>query len=61
MAGKRCGADWADWWLWSWGVVAVTLIVLVFTPLLSFKWWAVAAGIGFGTMEGLGLWHPRDP
>jgi len=61
VAGKRCGANWSNLWLRAWGVVAVTLIVLVFTPVLSFVQWAVAAGIGFGTMEGLGLWHPDDP
>jgi len=61
MAGKRCGEHWSSKWLWAWGVVAVGLIVLVFTPVLSFKWWALAALIGFGSMEALGLWRPDDP
>ncbi len=61
MAGKRCGANWSNLWLWAWGVVAVTLIVLVFTSVLSFLQWAVAALIGFGTMEVLGLLRPDDP
>ena len=41
------------WWLWLWGVVAVVLIALVF--LLPFEVWALLALIGFGTMEGIGL------
>lgn len=41
------------WWLWLWGVVAVGLLVsLIFVP---FRWWAVAALAGFGTMESVGL------
>jgi hypothetical protein len=50
---------WARWWIWLWGIVAVGLIVsLRFLPFLH---WAVAAGIGFGLMEGLGLLRPHDP
>jgi hypothetical protein len=49
---------WARWWLWLWGVVAVTLLVLVF--LIPFRWWAIAAGVGFGVLEGIGLAHPDD-
>jgi hypothetical protein len=52
-------APWASWWLWLWGVVAVTLIVLVF--VLPFKWWALAALVSFGKMEALGLLRPNDP
>jgi hypothetical protein len=50
---------WARWWLWLWGGVAVALLVLIF--FLPFRWWAVAAAVGFGTMEGLGLVKPDDP
>ena len=50
---------WARWWLWMWGVVAVGLIVAVF--FVPFLWWAVAAAVGFGTMEGIGLLRPHDP
>jgi hypothetical protein len=42
------------WWVWLWGAVAVALIVLV--PFIPFKWWALLALIGFGTMEGIGLY-----
>jgi len=51
---------WAPWWLGLWGAVAVGLIVLALTPVLSFKWWAVAAFIGFGSMETVGLLRPHD-
>ena len=50
---------WARWWLWLWGAVAVALLVLIF--FLPFRWWALLAGVGFGTMEGIGLVHPDDP
>ena len=50
---------WARWWLWLWGGVAVTLLVLTF--FLPFRWWALAAATGFGTMEGVGLIKPDDP
>src|SRR5215211_8323087 len=49
---------WARWWLYLWGVVAVTLLVLVF--FLPFGWWAGAAAVGFGTLEGIGLWRAND-
>lgn len=49
---------WARWWIWMWGVVAVGLIVLAF--LIPFKWWALAALVGFGSMEAIGLAHPND-
>jgi fatty acid desaturase len=49
---------WETWWLWLWGVVAVALIVLIF--FLPFKWWGVAALVGFGTLEGFGLSSPDD-
>lgn len=49
---------WARWWLWLWGVVALGLIALVF--LVPFLWWALAALVGFGVMEGLGLVRPHD-
>lgn len=49
---------WARWWLWLWGIVAIALLVLVF--LLPFRWWAIAAGLGFGTLEGIGLARPGD-
>ena len=52
-------APWATWWLWLWGVVAVGLIALVF--FIAFKWWAVAALAGFGTMEAIGLVRADDP
>jgi hypothetical protein len=50
---------WARWWLWLWGVVALGLIGLIF--VWPFKWWALVAVIGFGTMEGVGLVHTNDP
>jgi hypothetical protein len=49
---------WARWWLYLWGVVAVALLVLVF--FLPFGWWAGAAAVGFGTLEGIGLWRADD-
>jgi hypothetical protein len=58
-AGESPDAPWAPWWLWLWGIVAVGLIALIF--LVPFKWWAVAAVVGFGPMEGLGLLRPHDP
>jgi hypothetical protein len=51
---------WARWWLWLWGGVAVGLIVLALTPVLSFKEWAAAALVGFGSMEGIGLYKADD-
>jgi len=56
--GRQAPAPWASWWIWLWGVVAIALIVLIF--LIPFKWWALAALIGFGTMEGIGLVNPDD-
>jgi hypothetical protein len=50
---------WAKWWLWLWGTVAIGLLVLL--RFLAFKWWAIAAGAGFGTMEAIGLIHDDDP
>lgn len=50
---------WAPWWLWLWGIVAVGLIASIF--LMPFKWWAVAAVAGFGSMEAIGLLRPHDP
>lgn len=44
---------WANWWLYLWAAVGAALIALVF--LLAFPWWCLAALIGFGTMEGVGL------
>lgn len=41
-----------------WGIVAVGLIALIF--FVSFRWWAIAAFVGFGVMEGLGLVRPHD-
>lgn len=49
---------WARWWLWLWGVVAAALLVLVF--LVPFRWWAVLAALGFGTLEGIGLARRDD-
>jgi len=42
-------------------LVATTLIVLALTPVLSFKWFALAALLTFGPMEGYGLFRPHDP
>jgi hypothetical protein len=42
-------------------LVAITLIVLALTSVLSFKWFAVAALLTFGPMEGFGLIRPHDP
>ena len=50
---------WATWWIWLWGVVAVALVAVVF--FIPFKWWAVAALAGFGTMETTGLLRQNDP
>lgn len=50
---------WARWWLWLWGAVAVGLLGGLF--FLPFKYWAVCAAVGFGTMEGIGLRKPHDP
>jgi hypothetical protein len=50
---------WARWWIWLWGIVAVGLLISL--RFFAFKWWAVAAGVGFGTMEGIGLVHDNDP
>jgi hypothetical protein len=47
------------WWLYLWGVVALGLIALVF--FLPFKWWALLAAAGFGTMESIGLHDSHDP
>jgi len=52
-------APWARWWLYLWGLVAVGLIAATF--FIPFYWWAVAAGIGFGVMEGVGLLREGDP
>lgn len=51
-------ARWARWWIWLWGVVAVTLLVLAF--FLPFKWWALAAAVGFGALEAFGLLRAND-
>ncbi|MGH9204246.1 MAG: hypothetical protein ACRD2A_23710, partial [Vicinamibacterales bacterium] len=51
-------ARWARWWLWLWGFVAVALLILVF--LIPFRWWSVAAAVGFGTLEGIGLKKRAD-
>jgi hypothetical protein len=49
---------WARWWVWLWGSVAITLLVLLW--VIPFKWWGLLAGIGFGTMEGIGLLRDDD-
>jgi hypothetical protein len=49
---------WARWWLWLWGAVSVTLLVLAF--FLPFGWWAFAAAVGFGSLEAFGLWRADD-
>lgn len=41
------------WWVWLWGAVALALIALLF--ILPFVWWALAALVLFGVMEGIGL------
>jgi len=41
------------WWVRGWGIVAVGLIVSV--AFVPFKWWALATLVGFGTMEGIGV------
>ncbi len=46
-------AKYQTWWVWLWGVVALGLIALLF--YLPFVWWALAALVMFGTMEGIGL------
>jgi hypothetical protein len=55
---RTTSQGWARWWLWLWGVVAVSLLVLVF--LLPFRWWAIGAAVGFGTLEGIGLARTDD-
>lgn len=48
-------------WLYLWGFVAIVLLALIF--LIPFEWWAVCAIVGFGTLEGYGLFggNPRLP
>lgn len=41
------------WWLYLWGFVAIGLIAIIF--FVPFWIWAIAAIVGFGTMEGFGL------
>ena|ERR1700676_3705490 len=52
-------AAWSTAWLWAWGLVAIALIASI--PFVAFKWWALAALVGFGSMEGIGLINPYDP
>ena len=49
---------WSRPWLWLWGLVALTLLAGIF--LVSFFRWSIAAGVGFGTLETIGLLHPND-
>lgn len=41
------------WWVWLWGANMVALLAALF--FLPFRWWAIAALVGFGTMEGIGV------
>lgn len=50
---------WARWWLYLWGVVAIGLLVALF--FVPFRWWVIAAALGFGIMEGIGLARHGDP
>lgn len=52
-------ATWARWWIYLWAAVAIGLIVLIF--LVPFKWWTLAAALGFGAMEAVGLLRRMDP
>ena len=49
---------WSRPWLIAWGVVAVGLLAVI--PFTPFWWWAGFALVGFGGMEGYGLWRPHD-
>lgn len=55
---KQDTVRWAPWFVVLWGVVAVTALVLMF--FLPFKIWSIAAAVGFGTMEGVGLVREKD-
>ena len=49
---------WKAWWIWLWVVVTLTLIAL--SLFIPFKYWALAALMGFGSMETIGLAIPND-
>jgi hypothetical protein len=50
---------WKTWWVWLWGLVAISLIVSVWfrTPVMI---WSVLTVALFGGMEGYGLTHARQ-
>lgn len=44
---------WNRYWVWMWGVIAVTLLALL--PLVTFWPWTIATAVGFGLPEWWGL------
>ena len=46
------------WFVLMWGVISLTLLSLLF--VLPFGEWAIAAAIGFGIPEAIGIWRKRD-
>ncbi len=50
---------WARWWVYMWFVNAIALTVLVF--VLPFRLWTVAAIVGFGIPEAVGIHRKKDP
>lgn len=51
-------AMWSRWWVLMWIVLAAVLIPLAF--VLTLQWWAVAAAIGFGVPELIGIRKKDD-
>ncbi len=49
----------ASWWVLMWVISACSLLALAF--VLPFKWWTLAAIIGFGIPEAIGLRRRSDP
>jgi hypothetical protein len=57
----RLDRQFKTWWVYLWGGVALSLLAALF--LIPFYWWFLAAFVGFGTMEGIGIWvsGPNGP
>jgi hypothetical protein len=47
---------WSKWWLWAWGLVAISLLATA--PFVPFRWWVVATAVLFGGMESVGVFGP---
>lgn len=57
-AKQQLGHNFKTWWVYLWLVCSVSLLSILW--FLPFYWWAAAAFICFGTMEGYGVANGPD-